>query len=596
MANSNAHSQTRLLGLLSAISPNKVFIATLLGCLAGLAYAIIVPLILLSIQPGLSRLLQPEFETSYWVMGTFEVSSPAQAVFFFFVVMFILVCRVISESLIAHSSIEATVGLRKKLYKRISRLPIQKLEQIGPSRLLTALNNDIGDITNGASVMPNILVASSTIFGMFCFLIYLKFEIFLFIVGVIVFGALTYRIPLLFGQKYMGQARNNFDGIQEGMRGLIYGAKELKLNQPRREAYFADNLVQFENHFGSAQKRGRTLLSIALNYGTLISFFAIGIVTYVLVNYYTLSDANLLGVVMVLLYLTGPIATVMNLIGSIIMARVGAKKLDTLLSEMPIETSGVITQLPDCQQFRVEGLEYTYSSQQNEDTAFHLGPIDLTLNRSQVTYLVGGNGSGKTTLAKILSLHFTPDEGQLYFDDLAITDSSREACRQKVSAIYSDFYLFTKLFGLSSEALDARALEGLKQLGLDEKVTIKNGEFSSTNLSAGQKKRLALLVTYLEDRSIYVFDEWAADQDPGFKEVFYYNILPDLKKRNKMVIVITHDDRYFHLADKLVKMENGKVVQETNGQDSSAGDTTIDIARELPQTASVTLDQEKENA
>ncbi|UAA39454.1 cyclic peptide export ABC transporter [Paraneptunicella aestuarii] len=562
MSKNKADSPTRLMGLLSATSPNKVFIATLLGSVAGLAYAIVVPLILLSLQPELSRFMQPEFASSYWLFGTFEISNPAQALFFFSVVLFILFCRVISESLIAQSSIDATVGLRKKLYKRVSQLPIQKLEQIGPSRLLTALNNDIGQITAGASVMPNILVASTTIFGMFFFLIYLKLEIFLFIVGVILFGALTYRIPLLIGRKYMTKARNSYDGIQEGMRGLIYGAKELKLNQQKQQAFLIEDIHRFEDEFSAAQKRGRTLLSIGMNYGTLISLFAIGIVTYIMSNYLALSRENLLGIVMVLLYLTGPVATVMNSMSSIIMARVGARKLDALLNEMPIEVAGGVAEGVDCQNLLVKNLEYHYSGGKNEDTAFQLGPIDLTLKRGEVTYLVGGNGSGKTTLAKILSLHYIPEKGEVYFGDQIVTDSNRESCRQHISAIYSDFHLFTKLFGMSSQELDSQAAAVLQQLGLESKVTIKNGEFSSTDLSAGQKKRLALLVSYLEDRAIYIFDEWAADQDPGFKEIFYYNILPELKKRNKMVIVITHDDRYFHLADKLVKMENGKVLEE----------------------------------
>ena len=196
------------------------------------------------------------------------------------------------------------------------------------------------------------------------------------------------------------------------------------------------------------------------------------------------------------------------------------------------------------------------------EAGFQLGPIDLTINRGEVTYLVGGNGSGKTTLARLLSLHYITEKGHIYFDDQVVTDHNRNACRKSISAIYSDFYLFPKLFGMSDIELDSRAAEYLKQLGLEGKVTIKDGEFSTTDLSDGQKKRLALLVSFLEDRSIYVFDEWAADQDPSFKEIFYHSILPRLKALNKMVIVITHDDRYFHLADKLVRMEDGKILEE----------------------------------
>lgn len=561
MSKSTVNSPTRLFRLLSAAAPSKVFFCIALGSLAGLAYAMIVPLILLSLQPSLSRLMQPEFNDSYWLLGKFEISSPTQAFFFFSVILFILFCRVMSETLLAQTSIDATVGLRKKIYKRISQLPIQKLEQIGPSRLLTALNNDIGRITEGASVIPNILIASSTLFGMLAFLLYLRLEVFVFIICVIAFGAVTYRIPLLFGQRFMMKARNNFDGIQEGIKGLIYGAKELKLNQQKREAYLTENLHEFEDKFSVAQKNGRLFLSLGLNYGTLISFYAIGMITYIMANYYAITQQNLLGIVMVLLYITAPIAAMINSMRGIIMARVAAKKLDALLEEMPVEAIGGTGDEIDCKQLRMKGVEYAYHGLKSEDSTFQLGPVDLTLHQGEVNFLVGGNGSGKTTLAKLLSFHYIPEQGQIYFNDQLVTNENRENFRQSASAIYSDFYLFTKLFGLSSHELDRRAEQGLKQLGLENKVTVKDGEFSSTNLSDGQKKRLALLVTYLEDRSIYIFDEWAADQDPEFKKIFYCSILPELKKLGKMIVVITHDDRYFHLADKLVKMESGKVVE-----------------------------------
>lgn len=556
MKKNKKNPTTSLFGLLNHTAPNRVFSAIGLGSLAGLAYASIVPLILLSLEPELNRLMQPEDDVSYWLFGTLEISLPKQALFFFIICLFIYVCRTISETLVSHVAIDATVGLRKKLYRRISQLPIRELEQIGPSRLLTALNSDISTITLGAAVFPNMLVASSTLLGMLGFLLYLSVEVFIFVVAIIIFGAVTYRIPLMFGQRSMARARDSFDGIQEGMRGLIYGAKELKLNEQKQLDYLNENLTINEAHFTTAQKHGRTLLSAGLNYGTMICFFAIGIVAYILANYYALSPQNLLGVVMVLLYITGPLATIINSMSPILMASVAAKKLDILLNEMPIESLGQDCSMLDCQELKVRNLEYTYSI--SKDVGFHLGPVDLTLRRGEVTFLVGSNGSGKTTLGKLLSLHYVPDKGQIFFDGQLVTDDNRKSCRENISSIYSDFYLFTKLYGLSSEEIDQRAMKNIMDLGLEGKVTIKNGEFSSTELSAGQKKRLALLVAYLEDRAIYVFDEWAADQDPGFKEIFYYQILPGLKQLNKMVIVITHDDRYFHLADKLVKMENGK--------------------------------------
>jgi putative ATP-binding cassette transporter len=91
---------------------------------------------------------------------------------------------------------------------------------------------------------------------------------------------------------------------------------------------------------------------------------------------------------------------------------------------------------------------------------------------------------------------------------------------------------------------------------------VREGAFSTLALSQGQRKRLALLTAYLEDRPIYLFDEWAADQDPQFKEIFYHHLLPELRARNKTVLVITHDDRYYDVADRLIKLDYGKLVYD----------------------------------
>jgi putative ATP-binding cassette transporter len=156
-------------------------------------------------------------------------------------------------------------------------------------------------------------------------------------------------------------------------------------------------------------------------------------------------------------------------------------------------------------------------------------------------------------------------DGELRLDGELITDQNREWYRQHFSVVFSDFYLFESLLGLVSPGLDAQAKDYLVQLQLDHKVEVHDGVLSTTALSQGQRKRLALLTAYLEDRPIYVFDEWAADQDPQFKELFYTQLLPELKARGKAVLVISHDDRYFHLADWALKLEYGQAVSVGNG-------------------------------
>ncbi|TDP33066.1 ATP-binding cassette domain-containing protein [Nocardia ignorata] len=190
---------------------------------------------------------------------------------------------------------------------------------------------------------------------------------------------------------------------------------------------------------------------------------------------------------------------------------------------------------------------------------FRLGPIDLVFEPGQITFIVGGNGSGKSTLAKIITGLYVPRTGSLSLNGERIDHDNIEWFRQNSSAVFTDFHLFEDYLGFDRPGIDAEVRRYLEELQIAHKVSVEGGRLSTVDLSQGQRKRLALLTALLEDRQIYVFDEWAADQEPRFREVFYREILSDLKQRGKTVIVITHDDRYFDCADQLVKLDFGLV-------------------------------------
>jgi putative pyoverdin transport system ATP-binding/permease protein len=194
-----------------------------------------------------------------------------------------------------------------------------------------------------------------------------------------------------------------------------------------------------------------------------------------------------------------------------------------------------------------------------DENGFALGPISLSLQPGELLFIIGGNGSGKSTLAKLITGLYAPQSGSIELNGKPVTQDNVEWYRQHFSAVFSDFYLFDSYLGFDRDTLDAEVADYLKQLQLSHKVSVKDGVLSTTNLSQGQRKRLALLETYLENRPVYIFDEWASDQEPKFRELFYKQMLPELKRQNKIVIVITHDDRYFHLADHVIKLDYGKI-------------------------------------
>jgi putative ATP-binding cassette transporter len=212
------------------------------------------------------------------------------------------------------------------------------------------------------------------------------------------------------------------------------------------------------------------------------------------------------------------------------------------------------------QRLELAGVTHRYGAER-DDTSFQLGPIDLAFRPGEIVYLVGGNGSGKTTLALLLLGLYAPHAGMVRVDGVPVHDGNRDRYRELFAAVFADYHLFDAWLGASGPGLDERARGLLERLRLADRVRVEAGAIRAGGLSQGQRRRLALAVACLDDRPFYVFDEWAADQDPQFRRIFYIELLPELRARGKAVLVITHDDRYFALADRCLRLEHGRLIE-----------------------------------
>ncbi|HEU4456002.1 MAG TPA: cyclic peptide export ABC transporter, partial [Longimicrobium sp.] len=307
-----------------------------------------------------------------------------------------------------------------------------------------------------------------------------------------------------------------------------------------------------------------TIFSTAAGWGQLVVFTMVGLLLFVVPTLVAVDLPTLTGYALILLYIATPLDAILGTVPDLIRANVSwerLRKLGIFLDQSQSAAAAAPAAPARPATLELVGATHTYR-REGEDGSFTLGPVDLRLPPGEVVFLVGGNGCGKTTLAKMILGLYSPESGELRVDGAPVAEAERDAYMQRFAVVFSDFFLFESLLGLESDDLDRRAAEYLEALGLAHKVRVEDGKLSTTALSQGQRKRLALLTAYLEDRPVYLFDEWAADQDPTFKRVFYERLLPELKARGKTVLVITHDDQYFGLADRVVKLDAGQVVYD----------------------------------
>lgn len=549
-----------LLKLFSSYAPNRVFLAILAGAISGVAYAMLIPVMMTALSGAPAGLSIAGGQTTF-VWGI-EVTHAKSAALFLILCVLIMVTRTASQVFLARISMDVTTRLRRSLYDRIANTSIAALEQRTSGQLIQTLTTDVQRIVGGAGMIPEVLIQVSTFVGLMGFLSYLNTKVFTFVLCSIVFGVVTYQLPMMFGVRYFIRARNHMDELQEGFKGLVEGAKELKLNRAKQQDFLQRQLLDQEDKVIHYEKTGFTIVKLAQNYGDLISYFSMGVIAFIYINYHAISVAELTGVIMVLLYITGPVAAMLNVLPEFARAKVSLNKVQALFNELPTESGNKeLQEAPKWQTLSLNNIRYQHLGG-NAGKSFSIGPVSAQIKRGEITFIVGGNGSGKSTLSKVLSLHYPATGGDIAFDDIPLTPDNLNSYRQQIACIYSDYYLFKQVHGRfgDEDKLKQQVDALLELLELKGKVQFQDGSFSSLQLSDGQRRRLALLVAFLDDKDLYVFDEWAADQDPHFKKVFYFDILPSLKARGKAVVAISHDDRYFHIADQILMMEDGHLV------------------------------------
>jgi putative pyoverdin transport system ATP-binding/permease protein len=449
--------------------------------------------------------------------------------------------------------------LRMSLSARILAAPLARIEELGASKLLATLTDDVAMLSNTIAVIPFLCIDLAIIASCLTYLAALSGPVFLVTIVMMIISIVIVQIAIAKANNLFYGAREENDRLLKHFRSITEGIKELKLNRQRQNDFLNNELQTSADISRTRNIKGLRIFALTAIVGQVIFFAILGVLIFGLKGVLTLNPATLSAYVLTLTYLMTPLQNMVQRLPMLVRANVAIKKIESMglslaeSSEIPMAEK---TPLQGVQSLELSQINHSYKG---SDGSFHLGTIDLKFTENQLVFIVGGNGSGKSTLAKILTGLYAAEKGDVKLNGQGITNENRDWYRQHFAVVFVDFYLFEKLLGMNPATVDAEANKYLELLQIAHKVQIKDGHLSTVDLSQGQRKRLALLTAYLDDRPIYLFDEWAADQDPVFRDIFYRELLPALKRRGKMIFAISHDDRYFHLADRVIKLDYGQV-------------------------------------
>ncbi|BFM50690.1 multidrug ABC transporter permease/ATP-binding protein [Marinomonas sp. THO17] len=480
---------------------------------------------------------------------------------FFLLLAVLLVTATVAQMALHKLGHQFVFNKRCQLIKQLINTDIEQIERIGSARLLASLSTDIRNVTFAFVHLPELIYGIVLCFLALGYLAFLSPALFAVSISLLAFtGILGFGLVNKIAY-HITQVREFDDKLYQDYQSFIEGRKELSLNPGRAKRYFNDEFKENAQTYRNQVTRADVLNGFAANIANVIVLALIGLNYYLALglNWATFDVAS--SFALIILFMRTPLMSAVGSIPTLVTANISMQKLENLslsandsLDDQPTETSTF-------SQLRLQQVVYEYPAD-GDDQPFQVGPIDFSVNKGEILFIIGGNGSGKSTFANLLTGLYRPHSGQFFLNEKAIALDKWQDYRRQFSAVFSDFYLFHQITDGDGNNIDnAKIDEWMSLLEMTHKVSHQDGYLSDTRYSQGQRKRLALLMAVSEKRGCLLLDEWAADQDPTFRRTFYEDLLPLLKARGVTVIAITHDDKYFAAADKIFKMDLGQLCE-----------------------------------
>lgn len=453
--------------------------------------------------------------------------------------------------------------LRTRIADKIRCAELRPLEILGRNEIYGTIAKEANHLSQN---FPLLVSAAQSLFLLAFCLLYiaaLSQASFVVVSSVTAIGLILFWTRRRSLRRSMLTVHAHETAMLDSLTHFTEGFQEIRLNADKNDA-LQRRFIEVANGLEAKVVGIGRLWVVLLLFSNAFLYFLVGIVIFVLPIFFSGYTDVIYKIAAIAIFCVGPVTAVTSAAPLFDKANVGLEHVYRL--EHQLDQGAVTPVVPPIgdvgfREFRkivFDRVAFSYRNAAGQ-SSFTVGPWSLTLNRGETVFLTGGNGSGKSTTLKLICGLYQPDAGRVLVDDIEVAAETLQAYREMFSCIFPDFHLFDRLYGVGAvDPLKVQSL--LERMELSEKVSFADGRFSTTELSTGQRKRLAMIVSLLEDREIYLFDEWAADQDSHFRDLFYTSLLPDMKRRGKTIVAVTHDDRYWDCCDRRITFDLGDIV------------------------------------
>ncbi len=486
----------------------------------------------------------------------------------FLVSLFLFLKTQYYVTITATAEIEAIIHkLRLRVIDQVRRSELLAMDRIGRSRIVAAITSDTTVLTQASNMLCFTVQGAVLVFFISFYVAYLSLVAFATAVVVVVTAAVIFHLK---NRSLIAQKRESaeWEGrLFDRLTDFLDGFKEVRLNSARSNDLF-DDAVNVSRTAANIKIRTQAETFKMIVTSQFSMYVLLGAVVFVAPQFSeSLGGSSLTNTTTALMFVVGAAFGLVQSIPVMLNANAAADRIDQL--EAALRATAASTNARDItvskrfDKIELHDVVFRYVDKFS-DATFQIGPLDFSLRSGELVFITGGNGSGKSTFLRVFAGLYPPDSGEITLDGTPINADTRDTYRALMSAIFFDYHLFRRLYGIP-EPEPAEVDRLLMKFRLADKTSLADGEFRTLDLSGGQRRRLALIVSLLEKRQILLLDEWTAEQDPEFRRKFYDELLPEMMQAGLTVVVITHDDRYLDELDlpaRRIHMEEGRIVEQ----------------------------------